>query len=335
MKFTKLMALALVLAMMVSAFAACGGDKPVETEPAETQPKPVVTEPVVTEPEETEPEETEACKHPRLKDGELVPATCTADGYKITICRLCDEEFKEVLPAAHIEAPLASTDGNYIKYTCTVCGEARVTDKDGNAVADASAIAFPFFTADFEGKADMTEVMLGFGEVALGANEFVFVVNNAAAGNAYVNVPSGTSNIAPNGFFTINDTNAKLATGDFSVKFDVQFVEIPTDEMALLTWNVGGASYEIVTIDDEANLSVIGATASVALEDKGWDSIEVQVDVDSGSVFVNLNGNRVAAGTLGASVAGKTDSSIKFFESVGQFEANVDNIAIAMISEAK
>ena len=328
MKFTKLMALALVLVMLVSAFVACGSD-PVETEPETEKQTEKQTE------KETEPKETEPCKHPRLKDGETVAATCTADGYKVTICRLCDEEFKEVIPAAHIEASLNSVDGNYIKYTCTVCGEVRVTDKDGAAVADASAIDFPFFVATFNGKADMNEVVMGYSEVALGDSAFTFVVDNQAAGNGYANVPSGTSNIAPNGYFTISDVNSKLTSSDFSVKFDVQFVENPVDAIALLTWNVDGTEYELVTIDSACKLSVLGGSSSAVLADKGWDEIQVQVDVDSGAFYVDLHGARVASGKIGASVKGKTGSAIKFFEGVSQFEANIDNIVIATVAEAK
>ena len=334
MKFTRLLALAMVLMMLVSCFVACGDD-PVETEPETKETEPKVTEPKVTEPEETEPEETEPCKHPRMKDGEFVPATCTVDGYKVTICRLCDEEFKEVIPAAHIEAPLTSVDGNYIKYTCTVCGESRVTDKDGAVVADASAIDFPFFVATFNGKADMADVMKGFGEVAIGKNEFAFVVDNKAAENGYVNVPSGSSNIAPNGYFTIVDLNSKLATGDFSVKFDVQFVENTLEPIALLTWIVDGVEYKLVTIDSACKLAVLGSAETAVLVDKGWDEIQVQVDVDTGAFYVDLNGARIATGNLGATLKGKTGSEIKFFEGASQFEANMDNISIGMIAEAK
>lgn len=333
MKFTRLMALVLVLMMLVSTFVACGGDEDTQTESDSETVKQTEKD---TEPEtEPETEETEPCLHPRLKDGETKAATCTEDGYKITICRLCGEEFKEVIPAAHIEASLNSVDGNYIKYTCTVCGEVRVTDKDGAAVADASAIKFPFFVATFDGKTDMNDVVLGYSEIALGENEFTFVVDNKAAGNGYANVPSGTSNIAPNGYFCINDVNSKLATGDFSVKFAVQFVENPVDEIALLTWTIGGTAYELVTIDSACKISALGTSQTAVLADKGWDEIEVNVDVDTGAYYVYLNSALVASGKIGASVAGKTGSVVKFFESASQFEANIDNIVIGMIDEAK
>lgn len=336
MKFTRLMALVLVLMMLVSAFVACGNGNDTETNEGGESESVTETQPDKdTETEETEPLETEACLHPRLKDGETQPATCTEDGYKITICLLCDEEFKEVIPAAHTEVSLDSVDGNYIKYTCTVCGKVRVTDKAGAEVADASAIKFPIFAADFEGKADMADVVSAYIEIALGDSEFVVVANNTAEGNGYANVPSGTSDIAPNGYFSIKDINSKLATGDFSVKFAVQFIENPVDEIALLTWTIGGTAYELVTIDSACKIAALGTSETAVLVDKGWDEIEVQVDVDTGAYYVYLNGARVASANIGAAVAGKTDSAIKFFEGTSQFEANIDNISIGLIDEAK
>ena len=333
MKFTKLMALALVLVMLVSAFVACGGGN-TETTPDTT------TKPVESDPKETEKDpadETIDCVHPKWREVEVVDPTCTEDGYKLSRCTRCQAEQKEPIPAAHIEASLTSVDGNYIKYTCVVCGQARVTDKNGAAVADASAIKFPFFVADFtfEDKAEMADVVAGYGDIALGDVKYVFVTNNKAAGNGYANVPSGSSDEVPNGYFVIKDVNNKLATGDFSVKLDVQFTEMPLADIALLTWNVGGSAYELVTVNEKGEISVLGASGAVALEDKGWDTIEVKVDVDSGSVFVDLNGKRVATGKIGAAVSGKTDSSVKFFEAASQFEANIDNISIGLIDEAK
>ena len=336
MKFTRLMALVLVLMMLVSAFVACGGGNETETKggtesDSETE-KQLDNE---TETEESAESETDACPHSNLTDGEAKAPTCTEDGYTTTICLRCKEEFKEIIPAVHTEVSLDSVDGNYIKYTCTICGNVRVTDKAGAEVADASAIKFPLFVADFEGKADMADVMLGYPEVTLAENEFARVVENEAEGNGYTNVPSGTSKVAPCGYFSIKDVNSKLATGDFSVKFAVQFIENPVDEIALLTWTIGGTAYELVTIDSACKIAALGTSQTAVLVDKGWDEIEVQVDVDTGAYYVYLNGARVVSANIGASVVGKTDSVVKFFESTSQFEANIDNIDIRMIDEAK
>ena len=166
-------------------------------------------------------------------------------------------------------------------------------------------------------------------------DEFVAFIVNVAENNTYINIPYGTSAVAPNGYFELSDVNNKMTTKDFSVKFAVQFTEFPKEAIALLTWKLGGVEYDLVTIDAAGVLTVLGSNQSNALTDKGWDVIEVCFDNETGDYYVYLNEQIFAKGNIGVAVAGKTDSAIRFFEGASQFEAYVDNVEIKFIDEAK
>ena len=299
MKFTKLMALVLVLVMLVSAFAACGDGTDTETDPP-------VTDAPETDPPETESEsesesesETEApCEHPenrQRKMDEVVP-TCTEAGYIDYLCRLCDEQWRMDLPATHTYGEIKSVDGKYTRHTCVFCGVFYVTDEAGATVEDASAIVFPFFTANFTDAESFADLVGGFPEVKLVKEEFIAFVTNAAEGNTYINVPTGTSALAPNGYFELSDVNNKLTTKDFSVKFAVQFTEFPKEAISLLTWKLGGTEYDLLTIDATGKITVLGSEQSKTLTDKGWDVIEVCFDNETGDYYVYMNTQIFAKG---------------------------------------
>lgn len=337
MKFTKLMALVLVLVMLVSAFAACGGDT--ETDPPATETDAPETDPKQNE-TETDPPATETdppCDHPESRRREIdrVNPTCDEDGYVDYLCRLCNEEWRETLPKTHTYGELKSNDGKYTKFTCVFCGDTYVVDENGEKVADASAIDFPFFNSDFTGSDDLSDAVAGFSDVKLTAQEFVGFVTNAAEGNTYINIPTGTAAIAPNGFFELTDVNNKLTARDFSVSFKVQLTEYPSTEIALLTWKLGGTEYKLITINDAGKLAVLGSDQAKALTDKGWDTVELCFDNETGDYYVYMNGEIFAKGSVGIAVAGKTESAIKFFEGASQFEAYMDDVEIKFIDEAK
>ena len=341
MKFTKLMALALVLVMIVSAFAACGGTTETETDAPETN-APETNAPETNAPEtepgkETEKEPENDCEHPenRRREMDRQNPTCTEGGYVTYLCRICNEQFTVQLDATHTYGEMKSVDGKYTKYSCVNCDDSYVADENGAVVADASAIAFPFFVADFAGKESLADAVAGYSDVKLVKEEFVDVVVNAEDGSAYLNVPTGTSAVAPNGYFTLADVNNKLATKDFSIKFAVKFFEYPTEAISLLTWTLGGTEYDLLTLDATGKISVLGTEQSKVLVDKGWDVIEVCFDVETSDYYVYMNEELFAKGNIGASVAGKTESSLRFFEGASQFEAYVDDMDIKFIDEAK
>ena len=339
MKFTKLMALALVLVMLVSSFAACGGTTDTETQAPETQAP--ETQAPETEPQETESEtETETdppCEHPENRQRKMdeVAPTCTEGGYIDYLCRLCDEQWRQELPATHTYGTTLSVDGKYTKYTCIACGEFYVADETGATVEDASAIDFPFFVTDFTDATSLAALVGKFSDVKLVKEDFVAFVVNEAEGNTYINIPTGSSSIAPNGYFELSDVNNKLTTRDFSIKMAVQLTEYPAEDIALITWKIGGTEYELLTLSSKGVVSVLGSTQSKVLVDKGWDVLEVCFDVETSDYYAYMNGEIFAKGNIGVAVAGKTDSAVRFFEGVSQFEAYADDIEIKFIAEAK
>ena len=143
MKFTKLMVLALVLALFVCAFVACG-----ESEETETQ-APDVTEteaPADTDAPETDPVETEA-EHTHDLEVEEKAATCAERGYKKEVCKTCGEVVSETAysKTAHTASGEATCDTD---SKCTVCGEVIEAAK-GHAWGEATTVAA---TCEAEGK---------------------------------------------------------------------------------------------------------------------------------------------------------------------------------------
>lgn len=340
MKFTKLMALALVLVMVVSAFAACGGDT--ETDAPETNAPetnaPETNAPDTNAPEtesDTESETENDCEHPKRREMDRVDPTCTATGYVDYLCRICNETFRVDLPATHTYGAMKSVDGKYTKYSCIYGDDTYVVDENGATVADASAIDFPFFVADFTDVGSLADAVAGYTDVKLTAEDFVDVVINVAENNTYLNVPFGSSAVAPNGYFTLSDVGNKLAAKDFSVKFSVKFFEYPAEAISLFTWSLGGTEYDLLTLDATGKISVLGSEQSKVLEDKGWDVIEICFDNETSDYYVYMNEDLFAKGNIGVAVAGKTESSIRFFEGASQFEAYIDDIDIKFIDEAK
>ena len=339
MKFTKLMALVLVLVMLVSTFVACGGSTETETDPPATENDVPETDPKETE-TETDPPATETdppCAHPenRRREMDRVNPTCDEDGYVDYLCRVCNEQWRETLPKTHTYGELKSIDGQYTRFTCVFCGDAYVVDANGATVADASAIAFPFFVTDFTGSDDLSDAFAGFADVKLVKTEFVGFVTNTVENNTYINIPTGTSSVAPNGYFEFSDVNNKLVAKDFSISFKVQLTEYPNADVALLTWKLGGTEYKLITLTGAGKLAVLGSNQSRALTDKGWDTVELCFDNETGDYYVYLNTEIFAKGNIGIAVAGKTESAIRFFEGVSQFEAYMDDIEIKFIDEAK
>lgn len=327
MKLTKIMALALVLVMLVAAFAACDGD-PVDTTP-DTTPEPETTNKA---PETTEPETTE-CTHKNTlrKTGMDKAATCTEEGYverKCTVCGYIDHQPIEKLPHAYNE--MKSVDGKYSKKTCTVCQETIIADENGNVVADATGIAFPIFAVDFTATntlADVSALFEGFKVVEAGT--FGNIVTTNPNGERYINVPTGNYGANKNGRFELTDENKALA-GGFTVSFDAQYADFPKETTPLLTWVVDGAARVLLTADNKGNIYNGEGTKIATFSDKGWDNFKVVVAAD-GTYTVTVtkyNNAGVEEGTGKIDAAVTTSSAIKFFDNSSEFEGYLDNIVI-------
>ena len=122
MKFTKFTLGALVLALMVCAFAACGGDTPAVTEGEEA---PANTEAAPATDAETEPATPAECQHTNVTE-QIDEATCEARGYKRTQCADCGEQLsvKPIDMIDHVAAADATcTEGSVCKF----CGTAMAS----------------------------------------------------------------------------------------------------------------------------------------------------------------------------------------------------------------
>jgi hypothetical protein len=336
MKFTKIMALVIALVMVVCAFAACGGGKDTTAPDVTDAPD---TQAPDTQATDTEPEEE--CKHTRTREvpGSRVEAGCTTDGKYTMVCRSCNLTWDEVIPAAHMYSPLKSTDGAYTKQFCTVCADEYVEDATGAKVADYSAIEFPFFYTSFDDIADIKNVADKFVNDVAYKSAFATQVVNFTDGeevNNYANVPTGDSKVNPAGYFELTDKNNAFASKVFTISFMAKFDEYPlTGTLDLLTWTIGGTEYKLLTVDGIGDIYTVGNNKPVAaFSDKGWDKVTVVVDPAKGTVEVDFVGfdGKTAEGTgkLGASVAGKTDSSVRFFDDQGQFEAYIDEVLMSV-----
>ena len=121
MKFTKILALALVALMMFSVLAACDGNEPEETTPADTQaPTENTTEDVTTTPETTEPGEDTTEPETSTEENTTEPETSTEENTTepdepeiqvITIAQaleLCGEEGNITTERYYIRATIVS-----------------------------------------------------------------------------------------------------------------------------------------------------------------------------------------------------------------------------------
>lgn len=115
MKFTKLTLVALLLALFVCAFVACGGGKDTETNAPETN-APETNAPDTNAPE-TDPPETE---HVHDIEVQIIPATCTERGYEKEVCKTCEEvvSTKPIKEIDHTPVAAATCTDDSV---CSVC----------------------------------------------------------------------------------------------------------------------------------------------------------------------------------------------------------------------
>ena len=339
MKFTKLMALALVLVLILSAFAAC--NDPAETTPdaGETTPDAGETTPDAgeTTPDagETTPdvgETTPECEHRGKKTGNNKDATCAEEGYIEYKCTKCDEIYTKPLEKlAHTYGEFQSLDGAYTKKVCSVCKESKVYDATGAEVADASAIAFPLFAATFDGVQTLEQAASLFDGFSL-TPTFANIVDTDPSGEIYLNIPTGTAATAPNGCLDLVDQNAQLVGQAFTLSFVARFDEFPAEATALLSWTVDGNKQVILSANSKGEYVDAAGNVVAKSPKKGWDTIKVTFAADgSYTVYLASVGAEMAETQIATGKVATTgsSSSIRFFDNVSKFEAYLDTIVIA------
>lgn len=324
MKFTKLMALALVLVMVVAAFVACG-------EPAETKPDSTST-PTTTDTEKpetvetTEPVET-ACTHKNSlkKTGNDKDPTCTEEGYIERQCAKCGEKVYEAIEKLpHNYSEIKSVDGKYTKKVCSMCKEIVIVDENDTVVTDTSAIVFPMLSATFEGVDQLDDIANLFEGFAF-TPKFANIVKNDPSGDIYLNIPSGDVLVAPNGYLELSDLKNQLVGQAFTLKFSMKFEELPTALTAMLTWTVDGNAQTLLSLDSNGKYTDATGKAVADCKGKGWDNFTVEFAAD-GSYTISLEDAKIAEGKV---VTTGSTSVFRFMDDKNQFEGYLDSIIVS------
>lgn len=328
MKFTKLMALVLVLLMTVAVFAACG-DEPAQTTPSGGEETTLPSGEETTLPsgeETTDPDVVGDCDHKGSlkRTGNKKEATCAEEGYTEYQCKKCGEiEKKPIEALPHTYGFFKSVDGKYTKEVCVVCRKVLVEDESGAIIEDASAIKFPAFAGSFDGVDTLeiaSELFEGFSLSYSMAN----IVKNDPNGEIYLNIPSGNSSLNPNGYLEIVDEKAALVGKAFTLTFRSRYDETPEQKTALLTWTIDGKAQALLSADLKGNyIDAKGANVAKASA-KGWDNFKVEVTA-SGDYTIYLNDVQIATGKVASTGA---TSVLRFFDDKSQFEAYLDEIII-------
>ncbi len=124
MKFTKLTLVALLLALLVCAFVACGGN-PVETDAGNETAGDTQTNAPETD---AEPATDGEGEHVHTVVEKIDEPTCQQRGYKREICSTCDEQLsvKPIDMVEHTsEKPATCTEGSFCKFCGTVMETAK------------------------------------------------------------------------------------------------------------------------------------------------------------------------------------------------------------------
>ena len=320
MKLTRLTLMALVLALMICAFAACGGDTPAVTEGGDV---PSNTEATPATDAETEASTPAECRHTNTIEVTDEP-TCEARGYKRTKCADCNVQIsvkpmdavdhEAVAPATCTEASVCKfcgtqmvaasghtmgaiteskeatvTEAGYEKGACTTCGAemtkvipAGITIKfDDVAEGALSADAF----AAFEGF-----------EVSFATPEGFTIV--ADGDNKYIQKAESRSTI------TFTDLNGKLTQGKFAFSMDVRY-DGDTGNSGLIAFkDAAGAEHRILS-SWEGNKIRLGKDTGVNFAEDltDWFNIRVVIDPSNFEYEIWLDGEKVYYTTYDADAA--------------------------------
>lgn len=237
MKFTKFTLVALLLALLVCTFAACGGET-AGTEPdAEGTPD---SGAVVTDPGEAGGE------HVHTVVEEIIEPTCSEKGYKKEICSSCGEQVsvKPIQPVGHVEAapatcttasvckfcgeqmtaaaghkigeitdskPATATEAGYEKGACAVCGETVTVDLPAGILISFDDQAEGNLTADAFAALKGFEMLIPGG----GTGEFTIV---AEGDNKYIKKTADNKTPA----ITFKDQTGVLGQNKFAFSMDIR-----------------------------------------------------------------------------------------------------------------
>lgn len=263
MKFTKLTLVALLLALLVCAFVACGG--PTETDNGSETDKGTETDVTPGTDDET--------KHVHTLVEQIDEPTCQAKGYKKQVCSVCEEvvDVSPILAIDHVAVapatctedsvcqfcgvmlapatghtlgtitdskPATATEAGYEKGACTVCGAELTNVIAAHVVETFDGLEVGELTSE---ALNATGNLSGF-TAELGSSSTYSVV--ADGDNKYI-FKLGDKN---NATLTLKDDNGVLITGKFAVSFDYRF-----DSLGDIAGPTGSINSGVVSIKDGSN----------------------------------------------------------------------------------
>ena len=234
MKITKFMLLTFVLALVVFAFAACGGETPAETEGGDVSP---VTDGTT----ETDiiPETDENGEHVHTIVERIEEPTCEQRGYKREVCAVCEEQFsvKPIDMVDHTAAePATCTKGSLCKFCGTVMASA--TGHKVDAYTDTKA-------------ATKTEVGYNKGKCSLCGEEVTEVIPAGITDN-FNNFPAGALTV------DVMKANSAFEGFDFKIAGAADGFEMATEgnNTYLKKLGVNSSLYYVSTDLDSDTLEI-------------------------------------------------------------------------------
>ena len=335
MKFTKLTLIAVLMALLLCAFAACG--KPAETESGnetEAGNETVADSQTDAAPAETDPvPETDAeTEHVHTPVEVIEEATCSSRGYKREMCSECEEQLsvKPLDMIDHIEAAPATCETASICKFCGTQMQAAIGHKV-ETITD-SKEATPEENGYEKGNCvhcgkEITKTLIftnavtfdKLAEGTLNADDFKvngFETNFTKGTDAYTVVKEGTEQflsksdaLSPLYF---KDQTGAFGTQKFEIAFDLR-IDGDTgnnsgilalndrtagngDEMRVLSWATDAKDGSTIIYFGEPSNSGV-AIKTIAAGNRDWINVRVVVDPVTVNYEVYFNGSKAAYST--------------------------------------
>ena len=317
MKFTKLTLVALLLALLVCAFAACGG------ETVETEAGAVETDAVTDAAPETEltPETDANGEHVHTIVEKIDEPTCEQRGYKREVCATCDEQIS-VKPLDMVdhtaETPATCTTGSLCKFCGTVIEVAQghvVTTYTDTKPATKTEAGYNKGNCTVCGEevteilpAGITDNFNNFPTGALDAD--VMAANSEYEGFTFKISTSGGHEIAEEGnnkylkklgvnsaFYYVSDTlNAKT----LEITFDFRLDQDCKNLRGLLSIVNGGKEMRIINVKGNGlyfGINEGGIVKFLDLEVGKWINIKTVINTETYDYEIYIDGEMILATT--------------------------------------
>ncbi len=311
MKFTKLTLVALLLALLVCAFVACGGN-PVETDAGNETAGDTQTNAPETD---AEPATDGEGEHVHTPVEQIDPPTCEQRGYKREICSVCEEQLSvkpidmvdhepaapatctegsvckfcgtAIAPATgHIfgevieSKPATKTESGYEKVSCTVCGETVTNLIPAGITENFNGFEIGAVTVDTMASSALAEdfTFEGFQD-----GGFEIVEEN---GNKYI------KKIGPNAQLKFNNTSV-LNSNKLEFTFDFRLDAERKATTGLLSLVNGGKEMRILNIDANSikfGINTSGLVRIAGLEVGKWVNVKTVLDTTTMNYEVYIDG---------------------------------------------